>query len=227
MRCGATRPAGAVTAPLRIVLWPVDTAAEPGQMTQQGDMTSQQPGASQPGDGAGVLPAEPAGQPATPYWPSPYLAEGQSAPEAYPAPARPGQPRYGDPAGQFRPGPQRRARPSELRPAGPVRRSRAVRSGRAGWPTRPRRARRRQRCRRARRHGARQRLGATAGDDHGLAADPGGQLPAAARADGTAGGPAAGGDDDRAGARAHGRAERVRETSSRARPRSARWSATS
>ena len=79
-------------------------------MTQQGDMTSQQPGASPPGDGAGVLPAEPAGQPATPYWPSPYLAEGQSAPEAYPAPARPGQPRYGDPAGQFRPGPQRRAR---------------------------------------------------------------------------------------------------------------------
>lgn len=75
-------------------------------MTQQGDMTSQQPGANQPGDG--VLPAEPASQPSAPYWPSPYLAEGQSAPEAYPAPARPGQPRYGDPAGQFRPGPQRR-----------------------------------------------------------------------------------------------------------------------
>jgi uncharacterized RDD family membrane protein YckC len=77
-------------------------------MTQQGDMTSQQPGASQPGDDAGVLPADPASQSAPPYWPSPYLAEGQSAPEAYPAPARPGQPRYGDPADQFLAGPQRR-----------------------------------------------------------------------------------------------------------------------
>src|ERR1700721_2286160 len=108
MTFGATRPADAVTAALRIVLWPVDTAAEPGQRPQRGDMTSQQPGGSQPGDGAGVLHAGPASQSATPYWPSPYLAEGQSAPEAYPAPAQPGQPRYGDPAGQFRPGPQRR-----------------------------------------------------------------------------------------------------------------------
>jgi uncharacterized RDD family membrane protein YckC len=81
-------------------------------MTQQGDTTSQQPGASQSGDGAGVLPAEPASQSAAPYWPSPYLAEGQSAPEAYPAPARPGQPRYGDPAGQLRTGPQRPGRPA-------------------------------------------------------------------------------------------------------------------
>jgi uncharacterized RDD family membrane protein YckC len=54
-------------------------------MTQQGDTTSQQPG-----------PEQPAAQPApAPFWPSPYLAEGQSAPEAYPAPAQPGQPRYG------------------------------------------------------------------------------------------------------------------------------------
>jgi uncharacterized RDD family membrane protein YckC len=50
-------------------------------MTQQGDTTSQQPGAEPPG--------------AVPFWPSPYLAEGQSAPQAYPAPAQPGQPRYG------------------------------------------------------------------------------------------------------------------------------------
>jgi uncharacterized RDD family membrane protein YckC len=50
-------------------------------MTQQGDTTSQQPGAEPPGT--------------VPFWPSPYLAEGQSAPQAYPAPAQPGQPRYG------------------------------------------------------------------------------------------------------------------------------------
>jgi uncharacterized RDD family membrane protein YckC len=87
-------------------------------MTQQGDMTSQQPGAGQPGDGAGMLPAESASQSATPYWPSPYLAEGQSAPEAYPAPARPGQPRYGDPAGQFPAGLQRRAGFGQRAPSG-------------------------------------------------------------------------------------------------------------
>jgi uncharacterized RDD family membrane protein YckC len=54
-------------------------------MTQQGDTTSQEPGTGQP-----------AAQPApAPFWPSPYLTEGQSTPEAYPAPAQPGQPRYG------------------------------------------------------------------------------------------------------------------------------------
>lgn len=45
-------------------------------------MTSQPPGPSEP---------------AAPYWPSPYLAEGQSVPDAYPAPAKAGQPRYGEP----------------------------------------------------------------------------------------------------------------------------------
>jgi uncharacterized RDD family membrane protein YckC len=93
-------------------------------MTQQGDMTSQQPGASQPGDG-GLTPAGPPGQPAPPYWPSPYLAEGQSAPEAYPAPARPGQPRYAHPDGPLRPGPSgREGRPGFGRPAYPGDRAR-------------------------------------------------------------------------------------------------------
>lgn len=49
-------------------------------------MTSQAPGSSEL---------------AAPYWPSPYLAEGQSVPDAYPAPAKPGQPRYGEAAGPF------------------------------------------------------------------------------------------------------------------------------
>jgi uncharacterized RDD family membrane protein YckC len=96
-------------------------------MTQQGDMTSQQPGPGQPGGSADVTapviassggpagtttappgPGQPAGPPAAetagpaaPFWPSPYLAEGQAVPEAYPAPARPGQPRYGEPGNPF------------------------------------------------------------------------------------------------------------------------------
>jgi uncharacterized RDD family membrane protein YckC len=123
-------------------------------MTQQGDMTSQQPGASQPGDGTAgadlgrlspgaaregadpggrppgtprveLTPAGAPGPPGAPYWPSPYLAEGQSAPEAYPAPARPGQPRYADPAGQIRPGPAgRRGRPGFGQPGPPGGRAR-------------------------------------------------------------------------------------------------------
>jgi uncharacterized RDD family membrane protein YckC len=65
-------------------------------MTQQGDMTSQDPGPVEPGPGSG--------RPDTPpVWPSPYLSQGQSVPDAYPAPARPGQPRYGA-AGGARPG---------------------------------------------------------------------------------------------------------------------------
>ena len=74
-------------------------------MTQQGDTTSQEPGAGQ----------EPPGGQATPEpsWPSPYIAEGQAAPEAYPAPPQPGQPRYGAAPG----------------PSGPTRRLRADRAG--------------------------------------------------------------------------------------------------
>jgi uncharacterized RDD family membrane protein YckC len=70
-------------------------------MTQQGDTTSQEPGAGQelPGGSAAPMPS----------WPSPYLPEGQSVPEAYPAPPQPGQPRYGSPAGATGSG----------RPAGP------------------------------------------------------------------------------------------------------------
>jgi uncharacterized RDD family membrane protein YckC len=88
-------------------------------MTQQGDMTSQQPGADQPGDNAGAAPARP---PAALYWPSPYLAEGQSVPDAYPAPARHGQPKYGVPGGpfltgQFQPG-QTQAGQFRTRPQG-------------------------------------------------------------------------------------------------------------
>jgi uncharacterized RDD family membrane protein YckC len=60
-------------------------------MTQQGDTTSQEPGAGH----------APSGEPTAPMpsWPSPYLSEGQSVPEAYPAPAQPGQPGYGSPRG--------------------------------------------------------------------------------------------------------------------------------
>jgi uncharacterized RDD family membrane protein YckC len=36
---------------------------------------------------------------AAPVWPSPYLSDGEPVPQAYPAPARPGQPRYGDAGG--------------------------------------------------------------------------------------------------------------------------------
>jgi uncharacterized RDD family membrane protein YckC len=73
-------------------------------MTQRGDMTSQESGTSQPGQGSDLR-DEAAAEPAL-AWPSPYLPEGQSVPEAYPAPAQPGQPRYGSPAGLFSPGQQ-------------------------------------------------------------------------------------------------------------------------
>jgi uncharacterized RDD family membrane protein YckC len=75
-------------------------------MTQQGDMTSRPPGEDA---GPAALPAElgtasaangsepTRSEQAAPWFPSPYLGEGQAAPEAYPAPARPGQPTYGTP----------------------------------------------------------------------------------------------------------------------------------
>jgi uncharacterized RDD family membrane protein YckC len=70
-------------------------------MTQQGDMTSQDPAAVEPGAGE---PGPGSGRPGPqPVWPSPYLTEGQSVPDAYPAPAQPGQPRYGTQGGA-RPG---------------------------------------------------------------------------------------------------------------------------
>jgi uncharacterized RDD family membrane protein YckC len=85
-------------------------------MTQQGDMTSREPGVSQSGQSAGQpgqtqgapgpaasVPAEPAA-PQAPSWPSPYLVEGESMPEAYPAPAQPGQPRYANPGAPLPPG---------------------------------------------------------------------------------------------------------------------------
>jgi uncharacterized RDD family membrane protein YckC len=88
-------------------------------MTQQGDMTSREPGVSQAGQSTGQpgqppgavpgapgpassVPAEPAARQA-PSGPSPYLAEGESIPEAYPAPAQPGQPRYASRGASFRP----------------------------------------------------------------------------------------------------------------------------
>ncbi len=81
-------------------------------MTQQEDITSQEPGARQPGAqsqaaAADPVPAADAVQPAPapePVWPSPYLSEGAAIPEAYPAPAQPGQPRYGEPGGSVPPG---------------------------------------------------------------------------------------------------------------------------
>ncbi len=104
------------------------------QMTQQGDMTSGEPGVSQAGQSAGQpgqapgapapgapalgapalgapalgvpalgVPAEPAA-PQAASWPSPYLAEGHSTPEAYPAPAQPGQPRYASQGAPLPPG---------------------------------------------------------------------------------------------------------------------------
>jgi uncharacterized RDD family membrane protein YckC len=69
-------------------------------MTQQGDWTSQDSGAVQAGQDA-VMPRSGQGEAssdAAPTWPSPFLAEGQAVPEAYPAPPQPGMPRYGMPA---------------------------------------------------------------------------------------------------------------------------------
>jgi uncharacterized RDD family membrane protein YckC len=102
-------------------------------MTQQEDITSQEPSAGQPGAGsgqpgtgsgqpgqesaaaAGPAPAADAARPAAapePVWPSPYLSEGAAIPEAYPAPPQPGQPRYGEPGGSVPSGqPLRPGRP--------------------------------------------------------------------------------------------------------------------
>jgi uncharacterized RDD family membrane protein YckC len=74
-------------------------------MTQQGDTTSQEPDTGQPGQSPSTQAQAPAAKPAAPWWPSPYLVEGQAAPEAYPAPARPGQPKYGTAATPFQAGP--------------------------------------------------------------------------------------------------------------------------
>jgi uncharacterized RDD family membrane protein YckC len=103
-----------------------------GEMTQQEDVTSQEPDTGQ--TGAGGQPASGPGQPSQdpagadhgpgvaaaesqapadsiqsaasqePVWPSPYLSEGAAIPEAYPAPPQPGQPRYGQPGGPVPPG---------------------------------------------------------------------------------------------------------------------------
>src|SRR5215469_9086159 len=93
-------------------------------MTQQGDTTSQQPGTSEPAP--------------EPYWPSPYLAQGQLVPEAYPAPARPGQPAYGAPDPRFWPGPQGRGRGLGFRrpvtPGGPVAPDSTPQPARPGQP---------------------------------------------------------------------------------------------
>jgi uncharacterized RDD family membrane protein YckC len=110
---GPSRPGGSadVTAPaIASTGGPAGpTTAQPtaGQPTA-GQPASTQPASTQPAGGQPT--AEPAGPPgpATPYWPSPYLAEGQAVPEAYPAPARAGQPRYGEPAGSFQAAPQAR-----------------------------------------------------------------------------------------------------------------------
>ena len=106
-------------------------------MTQQDDMTGQEPSASQPGIGAGqaqpptdadlargpVAPSEPVATTA-PTWPSPYLTQGQSVPEAYPAPPQPGHPRYGTagasalPGQSLRPGKQGYPEPGSGEPGG-------------------------------------------------------------------------------------------------------------
>jgi uncharacterized RDD family membrane protein YckC len=91
-------------------------------MAQQGDKTSQDPGAAAgPGTDIGASPgtgqrADGSGLPGTdaaalaslpvPSWPSPYLTQGQAVPEAYPAPPQPGRPRYGSAGGPVRPGQQ-------------------------------------------------------------------------------------------------------------------------
>jgi uncharacterized RDD family membrane protein YckC len=82
-------------------------------MTQQGDMTGQDPGAGGPGTGE---PGAGSGQPdPQPVWPSPYLTEGQAVPEAYPAPPQAGQARYGSP-GRAAPGPSLPASPAYSQP---------------------------------------------------------------------------------------------------------------
>jgi len=82
-------------------------------MTQQGDTTSQQTSEGQPSSpaqsAAAAVSAAPGARPAeptAPRWPSPYLTEGQSAPEAYPAPPQPGKPPYGTVTGGYSAGPQ-------------------------------------------------------------------------------------------------------------------------
>jgi uncharacterized RDD family membrane protein YckC len=106
-------------------------------MTQQDGMTGPEPSASQPGIGAGqarpptdadlargpAAPSEPVATTA-PTWPSPYLAQGQSVPEAYPAPPQPDQPRYGTagasavPGQSLRPGKQGYPEPGSGEPGG-------------------------------------------------------------------------------------------------------------
>jgi uncharacterized RDD family membrane protein YckC len=81
------------------------SASEPGTASfppEPSQTAAAGPGQSVPIEQGQSAPAGPgettatAAQPA-PWWPSPYLAEGQAAPETYPAPARPGQPKYGTP----------------------------------------------------------------------------------------------------------------------------------
>jgi uncharacterized RDD family membrane protein YckC len=83
----------------------VSAAAEPGAPgfpPEPGQAVAATPEQPVPVDGSQAAPAGPGETPApahqpVPFWPSPFLAQGEAAPEAYPAPARPGQPRYGAP----------------------------------------------------------------------------------------------------------------------------------
>jgi len=88
-------------------------------MTQQDDMTSQDPATSQPGPGADQASpaAEGVAEPA-PFWPSPYLSQGESVPEAYPAPPQPGRPRYGTAAAPYQAAPQPGGAQPGFRPQG-------------------------------------------------------------------------------------------------------------
>jgi len=137
-------------------------------MTQYGDMTDQAPGSGHRDEddrdhrGASAAKPESSAAPATasaadsapvldgeqpsrpgPSSPSPYLAEGQAVPEAYPAPPQRDQPRYGVPAGSFipdnglRPGqqsflPTAYAQRGYGQPVGPYRQSAMGRMGPGG-----------------------------------------------------------------------------------------------
>jgi uncharacterized RDD family membrane protein YckC len=91
-------------------------------MTQQNETEHQNAGPEQPQAGPLASPLAPT----VPVYPSPYLDGGEAVPQAYPAPAQPGQPRYGTPsalgrrpvgAGQQRYGQPQAARPMPARAA--------------------------------------------------------------------------------------------------------------
>jgi uncharacterized RDD family membrane protein YckC len=124
------------------------SAAEPGASGFPPEPQAAVAGSSErpvPIERSQQVPAGPGETPAlvtqpAPWWPSPYLAEGEAAPEAYPAPARPGQPKYGTPPtvlpGGTGPG-GRQPGYGQRQPTGPFGRPRRAGQPRAAQPRDP------------------------------------------------------------------------------------------